>query len=139
MAGDDLPSVVEFSEDIADAPEPKPLPLGEYTAQIRGAAVKLSQRSTKYAAVDFFISPDQYPVDFTDGNPDGLVITYRRVPMEDNPQARYNLRRFCEAIGSPMAKQIDVNMWVGATAKVKIAHEKYEGITRAVIEAVRAA
>lgn len=138
MAEGDLSSVVEFSSNLKDAEAPAPLPSGEYVGDIRGAEVRMSQRDTKYCAVTFFISPDQYPADYTDGNPDGTVIIYRRVGMEDTPQARYGTRRFLEAIGGPLGKKIDVNDWVGLTAALEIGSETYEGVERAIIKRVRA-
>jgi len=59
--------------------------------------------------------------------------------MEDNPQARYGTKRFIEAIGAPLSKKIDVTEWIGMVASVDIIHDTFEGITRAVIDRVRAA
>lgn len=136
---DEMPSIVEFSSDIADAEAPEPLPIGDYMGAIRAAEVKMSQRDTRYAAVTFFVGPDQYPADYTDGNPDGTTLVYRRVSLEDTPQAKYGLRKFLEAIGAPMGKQIDVNEWVGCEAKLEISHEIYEGLARANVGRVKEA
>lgn len=136
MADDGLPSVIEFTEDISGAEAPVPLPAGEYPAVIKGAEVRTSQRDTKYAAVTFHISADSYPVDFTEGDPEGEVITFRRVPLEDNPKSRFQLKKFCEAVGSPMSKRIDVNDWLGLEARVVVTHEVYEEIPRATITKV---
>jgi hypothetical protein len=136
---EELSSIVDFSVDLGKQDAPEPLPVGEYTAMIRGAEVKLSQRETKYGAISFHIGADQYPADFSDGPDEGLTIVYRRVGLEDNPQARYGTRRFCEAIGAPLSKSINVEEWVGMEAAVEVAHESYEGVTRAVIQRVRAA
>lgn len=131
MADEELMTIVEFSEDIADAEAPEPLPVGEYPATIRAAEIKVSQKGTRYAAVTFHIAPEEFPADFpTDIAPDGKTIIFRRVSMEDNQQARFGLRRFCESIGAPMSKKIDVNEWVGLDAKVQIDHDTYEGVTR---------
>jgi len=132
----DVPSVVEFTEDVGQQEAPEPLPPGEYLATIRGAEARTSQRDTKYAAVTFHISPDQYPADFTEGDPDGETIIFRRVPLEDTARARFMLRRFCEAIGATPAKRIDLNEWVGLEAMVTVAHEEYEGMPRATISKV---
>lgn len=135
-----LPSVIEFSEDIADAEQPEPLPKSDYLAEIRGVEVKTSNsKGTKYAAVSFYISPEQYPADFDVNNaPDGKTLVYRRVSLEDTAQARFNLRRFLEAIGAPMSKTIDVNEWVGLSGRVTIDHEEYEGVMREQIVKVAA-
>lgn len=141
MADDanEMPSIVEFSMDIGTQEAPAPLPKGEYNGAIRSAVVKTSQRGTKYAEVAFFIDGGQYPADYTDGNPEGTTIMYRRVSLEDNPQARYGTRRFCEAIGAPVGKRIDVSEWVGRDGQVEVNHEPYEGVNRAVISRVRGA
>lgn len=137
---DDQTSIVEFSEDISAAEQPEPLPVGEYAATIRQAEVKTSQRGTKYAAVTFLIAPEEFPADFpTENAPDGKVIVYRRCSLEDNPQARWMLRNFCEAIGATAAKRIDVNEWIGLEARVQIDHDEYEGVVREQISRVNAA
>lgn len=137
---EDTTSIVEFSEDIGDAEAPEPLPAGEYPATIRGAEVKTSQRGTLYAAVTFVVSPDEFPADYPVENaPDGKVIVYRRCSMEDNPQARYMLRNFIEAIGATASKKIDVNEWMGLSANIQVENEEYEGVMREQIVRVNAA
>ena len=135
----DLSSIVNFSVNLKDVEAPNPLPAGEYTGAIRGAEVKESQRGTIYGAISFFIGAEQYPADFTDGNPDGMTLVYRRVSLEDNPQARYGCKRFVESIGAPLAKSVNVDEWVGMEASLEVVHEQYEGVTRPVIARVRAA
>ena len=134
-----VPSIVEFSVDLGDQEAPKPLPESEYRATIRSAVKKTSQKGTQYGEVGFFIAPDQYPADFTEGNPDGTVLFFRRVSLEDNPQARFGTRRFIEAIGAKLGKRIDLNDWLGLEAAVEVKHEEYEGVPRANIVKVRAA
>ena len=137
---DEVMSIVEFSEDISKVEAPEPLPVGEYPAQITGAEVKVSQRGTKYAAVSFFINVDDYPADFPVENaPDGVTIVYRRVGMENNPQARFGLKKFLESIGAPMSSRIDVNDWVGLEASVEVDHSEWEGVPRAEITRVNPA
>ncbi len=136
MSDNELSSIVEFSSDISKQEAPEPLPTGTYHGVIRQVEVKMSQRDTKYAAVAFHISPDQYPADFKDGNPDGTILTYRRVGLEDNAQARFGTRRFCEAIGAPMSKTIDTSIWLGMEASLEITHEVWEEVKRATIQRV---
>lgn len=131
-----LPSVMEFSEDVTTAEAPEPLPAGEYTAEIRQVEMKTSAAGTTYAAVSFFIPADQYPADYTDGNPDGTILVYRRVRYEDSPRGRYQTRKFCEAIGAPMGRVINAMDWIGLTAVVVIDHEQYEGELQARISRV---
>lgn len=133
---EELDSIIEYSINLKDQEAPAPLPVGRYVGTIRGAEKKESQRGTLYAAVSFFVGSDQYPVDFTDGNDDGLTLVHRRVSLEDNPQARHGARRFCEAIGAPLGKKIDLNDWIGTEAMLEVDHDTYEGVTRAVINRV---
>ena len=136
---DELSSSVEFSVDLKNQDAPEPLPSGKYTGVIRNAEIKESQRGTRYAAVSFHISADQFPADYKDGSDDGLTLIYRRVGLEDNPQARYGTKRFIEAIGAPLSKSIDVSEWVGMEAALEVEHDTYEGVTRAVVNRVHAA
>jgi len=136
---DELDSIVEFSVNLKDQDQPDPLPVGKYSGVIRGAEVKMSQRDTKYAAVSFHISPEQFPADWEDGNPDGQVLVYRRVGLEDNANSRFGTKRFIESIGAPLSKKIDVNEWVGLEAELEVAHTTWEGTTRAEITRVSAA
>ena len=136
---EELSSIIEFSVDLKNQEAPEPLPAGSYTGVIRKAEVKESQRGTMYGAVSFHIGADQFPADFKDGPDDGLTLVYRRVGLEDNPQARYGTKRFMESIGAPLSKKVDVNEWVGMESAIDVIHDTYEGVTRAVIDRVRAA
>ena len=136
---EDLSSIVEFSVDLNKQEAPEPLPPGAYVGVIRKAEVKESQRGRMYGAVSCHIGSDQFPADFKDGPEDGLTLIYRRVGLEDNPQARYGTNRFIEAIGAPLSKKIDVNEWVGMEAALDVVLDTYEGVTRAVVDRVRAA
>jgi len=136
---EELSSIIEFSVDLKNQEAPEPLPAGSYTGVIRKAEVKESQRGTMYGAISFHIGADQFPADFKDGPDDGLTLVYRRVGLEDNPQARYGTKRFMESIGAPLSKKVDVNEWVGMESAIDVIHDTYEGVTRAVIDRVRAA
>jgi|TARA_R110000822_G_scaffold300834_3_gene424377 hypothetical protein len=136
---EELSSVVEYSIDLNKQDQPEPLPAGKYTGVIRNAEVKESQRGTMYCAVSFHIGADQFPADYKDGNDDGMTLVYRRVGLEDNPQARFGTKRFIESIGAPLSKRIDVSEWVGMEAALEVTHETYEGVTRASIDRVQAA
>ena len=141
MADDEVMTIVEFSSDISEAEAPEPLPVSEYPASIKAAEVKISTNSgNRYAAVSFHISPDEYPADYpAELAPDGKIIVYRRLVMEDTPLAKFNVRKFCEAIGATMSKKIDVSEWVGLEARVQVEHDTYEGVTREQITRVTAA
>ena len=136
---DELSSIVEFSVDLKNQDAPEPLPVGKYDGVIRATQVKESQRGTMYGEVMFHIGADQFPAEYKDGNDDGATLAYRRVGLEDNPQARYGTRRFCEAIGAPLSKKIDVSESIGMEASLEVKHETFEGVTRAVIDRVNPA
>lgn len=136
----DVSSIVEFSEDISNAEAIPPLPEGDYPAEIRSAVRKTSNTSGKdYAQVQFFIAPESYPADYTDGDPDGTLLTFNRVSLEDAPASRHRLRKFVEAIGAKGGSKIDLNDWQGLTATVAIAHGEWEGEKRAEVRKVIAA
>ena len=73
MSDTELPSIVEFSSDLSKAEAPEPLPVGEYEANITTAEIKTSQKGTRYAEIRWNVSPDQYPADYGDGNPNGSL------------------------------------------------------------------
>lgn len=130
-------SILEFSEDLSTAEAPVPLPAGDYTAEIRAAEKKTSATTgNEYGSVTFFIAPEQYPADYTDGDPDGTTLTYNRVSVKDTTAGRYRLRKFCEAIGAKLGKKLDMNEWVGLTATVTVKNSEYEGEPRAEIDRV---
>lgn len=124
----EMESIVEFSSDVSEQDAPKPLPVGDYPASIRGAESATSQSSGKrYAKVQFFIAPEHYPADYTEGDPDGTTLTYNLVSLEDTPKGRYSVKRFCEAIGAQVpGRRLDLSEWVGLEARLSITHRTYE-------------
>lgn len=129
----EVESIAEFSEDISTAERPEPLPAGEYPATIMAAQIALSKKNTRYAAVTFQIEREAFPADYAEAvgpSVEHRQFVYRRLSLEDNPQARFNLRQFCEAIGAPMSKTIRPADWVGYEGQVGIDHEVYEGVKR---------
>ena len=123
-------SMLEAEVDVADAPPPDPLPKGEYTAEVNTAEVKVSQKGNRYVDVTFYISPDEYPADFTEGNPQGTNLHYRRIDASVNPlsgkltpRAAYNIGKFMKTIGLHGGKSINVMEWAGQKARVKVDHE----------------
>ncbi len=129
---EEMDTIIDFSEDIATAEAPPPLPLGTYTADIRSAEAKVSNNTgNKYGDAVFYISPDQFPADYPiEYAPDGLSLHYRRIALEDTPAGRYRLRQFLEAIGAPLSSRIDMNDWIGMQAQVVIEHDEFDGIIR---------
>ena len=133
-------SILTFSEDISTAEAPDPLPIGMYPASIHSIEVKTSSNSgNKYFDVRFRVRPDDFPADFPLENaPDGALIPYRRVVVEDTPRHRHNVRLFCEACGVAASKQINVNEFLGAEVQLDIVHDEYNGVTREDVKSVSA-
>ena len=140
IENDEIDSVIEYQDDIANAKAPSPLPIKKYHASIVEAKKMTSvAKGTKYAAVTFLVPSDQYPMDYTDGAPDGTKVVYRRVSLEANPMGMFGLKRFLQAIGAPAGRRIDLKDWIGRAATIEIAHTVYEGQQRHEIKAVEAA
>lgn len=127
---DENDSIIEFSENIAEAEAPEPLPEREYVASIESVKRETSQKGTVYAAPIFFVKEEDYPADYDVNNAPGGKKIRHMVMLSDDGPSRHRLRKFCEAIGAPMSKRIDLSQWVGLEAKITIKHDTYEGVTR---------
>ena len=136
---DEIRSLIEYNDDLSNAEAPVPLPTGTYVGEVRGAEVKDSSKGSKYVSVTFHINSDDYPPDYTEGDPDGTILTYNRISPENTTRARFAMKRFCEALGAPMGRTIDLNDWLGKSALLEVTHDTYEGITRAQIKSVKPA
>jgi hypothetical protein len=133
--------ILEFSQDIAEAEAPPPLPIGEYNATVEGIEMRVSNTSGReYLGVTVRINADDFPPDF-DGTayPDGVTLRYNRLFTEDTQRNRYNFKKFCEALGAPMGKQIDPNDWIGMSLMVGISHRKWEDEDQANIAKIASA
>jgi len=122
----DQEMLVNYSDDIATAEKPDPLPIGQYNFEIRGVEMAVSGKGMPYAVPKYFITPDQYPADHVDGDPDGTTLR-GFVSLEDNKGARARMRKFCEAIEAPMGVTMDLNEWIGLGGTVDVIHKEYEG------------
>lgn len=129
-------SIIEYSVDIATAEAPVPLPATIYNATIVEAVPKTSTNTGKrYAAVKVLIHPDDYPADYPSENaPEGTVLTYNLISLEDTPPARWRLRSFLEKIGAPASRRIDMGEWLHRQVKVVLKHEIFDGLQRATID-----
>ena len=136
---DEMRSIIEYNDDLAAAEAPVPLPVGTYVGEIRGAEVKDSAKGGKYVSVSFHINADEYPPDYTEGDQDGTTLSYMRLNPENTTRARFAMKRFCEAIGAPMGRQLDLGDWLGKSALLEVVHDEYEGISRAQIKSVKPA
>ncbi len=134
-------SILSFSEDIATAEAPDPLPRGPYPASVHSVEVKTSASSgNRYLNMVMRVAPEDFPADYPLENaPDGALIPYRRVVVEDTPRHRHNVRRLCEACGVAASKEIPVNDFLGTQVMIKVEHDEYNGVVREDIVAVEAA
>jgi hypothetical protein len=128
MADTNAPTLFQYEQDISTQEAPKPLPVGTYRAVIRNVAAAPGKKdpSTFNAEVTFYISADQYPVDFTEGDPEGTTLRHY-VSLANKPQSRYALKQFLQAVQAPMGREIDITTWLGLEAMVKVEHDEYEG------------
>jgi hypothetical protein len=132
-------SIIEYDTDLADAEAPVPLPAGDYPAEIRSAERKTSGAGNEYINVTFVIHPEAYPADYTEGSEDGTILSYGRLNPGQEQRSRWNMKKFCEAIGAPLGKSLDLNSWLGQTAIVTVINEPYEGVDQAKIKKVNPA
>lgn len=132
-----LPTVYEFQSNIGEAEAPSPLPVGEYRATVLSVEAKLSKASQQpMADVSYKISADQYPADFTDGDPDGTTLHYYQ-SLADNPRSRYRLRKFCEMHGVVPSNRVNLIDFMGTEVIVRVEHEDYQGMPQARVTPVR--
>jgi hypothetical protein len=133
-----LGSIIEYTDDIDDAEAPLPLPEGTYEAEIKAVEAKYSGNNKKYAAVSFYISPDTYPADYPlEEAPDGLVLIFRKLSLENNKMARFNIKRFIQNVGAPpVGRSLDLTQWVGLKAKILVKHDTWEGTVRPTVDKV---
>lgn len=124
-------SIVEYDEDLSNAEAPVPLPPGDYAAEVRTAEIKTSAKGNEYVNVTFFVAPEQYPADYTEGNADGTTLSFGRLSPENSTRARFGMRKFCEAIGAPLGAKLDLNDWIGRSAIIVVTNEEYEGVMQA--------
>lgn len=124
-------SILEYSENIAEAEAPEPLPEREYVATIAKVSRELSERTGfDYVQPVFHVAEEEYPADFDVSNAPGGKDIRHVVGTADDPPSRYRMRKFCEAIGAPMGRRINYNGWIGLQARITIKHDTYEGVKR---------
>jgi len=125
---------MRFSQDIASAEPPPPLPARAYRAEVVGASIRPAATSgVMYLNLQMRIPAEEYPADYVDGDPDGTMIYYNRIQASDSPQNRYRWRKAMERLGGPLSMEIDVNSLIGLWANVEVVHQEYEGEQRAQI------
>lgn len=138
MSDTGLPSIIEYSKPLSEQEQPKPLPARDYRMLVRASEMHKSKTSGKNSLkLTFFISPDQYPVDYaTDGNPDGTTLDLYR-SSEDTPMARWMMRGTCETLGVPTSSRIEPGEFVGRECLGTVEHEQYEDRMQARLKSIR--
>ena len=127
-----MSEILEYSVDLKNAEAPVPLPVGQYPFEIRGAELKAANaKGNRVLALNLYIAPESYRVDFTEGNPDGTTVTYNRLVFKDDVVSRFQMRKFLEAVGAKLSNKVDPNTLIGLTGTVEIANEEWEGVPRA--------
>jgi len=127
-------SIMRFSQDIASAEAPPPLPARAYRAEVIGASIRAAASSgVPYLNIQFRVPADQYPADYPDGDPYGTILYYNRIQATDTPQNRYRWRQAMTRLGGPLSMEIDVNSLIGLNANIEVTHSEYEGEMRAQI------
>lgn len=139
VVAEEIPSIIEFSEDVDTQEAPSPLPAGVFIGEIQEATVQKSKAGKLYCKTVWLIGSDQYPADFVDGPDEGVLLMYFRAPLEDNAGARSSLRRFCEAVGYTVKKHFDASELLGLQARLTIVHDSYNGTRRASIKELASA
>ena len=135
MTETNLSSVIEFDEDLNNVEAPKPLPAGMYDSTIQSVEPVMSKNGKMMAKVTYMISADQYPADYTDGNPNGTILT-QYIMLEKDPRSKFALKNYCQKIGAPLSNRVDLTTWIGLAAKLEVANEMYEGQPQARISKV---
>lgn len=134
--------IIELDSNLGDAEKPEEIPPGLYTAEVQDVQTPVSGKGNTYFAIKFVIAPDDLAADYRDDYPDGAVLFWNRVivPKKGDRRALFALRKFVESLGlDSNTTSIDPNEWMGRTARVRVAHGKYMGETRAEIKSVEAA
>lgn len=133
-------ALYSFSEDIGDAEAPEPLPERAYPATITDVEDRQTQDGRPMVQVKYRINEEDYPADYDPGNAPGGKTLSQFLMMDDSAQTRFRLRRFCEAIGAPMSRNMNPKRdWLNLACSVTVKHEEYEGVNRERVQKVEAA
>lgn len=129
----ELTSIIDFGVDLSTVEAPKPLPAGVYDAVIQTAELvktKNSEDPKDMLKITYNISADQYPADYTDGNPNGTTLT-QYLMADKSVRSMFALKRFLLAVGAPISNQLDATTLIGLPAKIEVANQLWEGMETA--------
>jgi len=135
----ELPQIIDFGINLADAVDPELLPPGEYPAEVvKSSVVAKKNVPGKFNfEVTFCIHPDAYPVDFDVENaPDGVLVTTWR-SGDQTKSARAEMRKLLTALNMPLSQTVDANELIGNWATVVIKHKPWEDKMQLAIAAIK--
>ena len=157
-----ISSIETFVVDLSTVADPDPLPVRTYEATVTEISINLSKSSGRPTIkMLYYISPDQYPVDFdVDNAPDGVTMpSYAGANCGTPPEAKQptrlglaRYRQLFERHGLPIPQlaldpredlggawaptQDSLSVFIGARVLVTVVHEPYEGRMQAKIGVV---
>lgn len=136
----ELGSVYTFNSDIASAEAPQPLTPGEYRGSVVHAELSTSKSSGNPMLVtQYLVSSDQFPADFTDGNPEGETFRVYTSLNDTTPRGRFMIKKFMEMHGIVPSNRLNVPDFLGQEVILDISHEDYQGMPQARAKVVRPA
>ncbi len=131
MNDTEFSSIIEFDEDLANVEAPKPLPAGVYDGVIQTAEIVKSKDGEKdMLKLGINISADQYPADYTDGNPNGTTLYYNMF-IDNSPRNKFLMKQFILAIGAPLSNRIDTTTLIGLPGRFEVTNSNYQGMDMA--------
>jgi hypothetical protein len=130
-------SLIQFSQNLADAEAPPQLPPGEYPAICVAAVPGISKSSgNPVLPLTFKINKQDFPADF-ETDADELTLIFNSLTTRDTQQDRFRVRKICEALGVPLSNALDPNDFLNKQCRVKVEHQPdLEGNPRANIRAI---
>lgn len=133
-------SLIQFSQNIAEAEAPPPLPPGDYEGICVSAQPGISKSSgNPMLPLKYKITSEQFPVDFDAQGQDELDLTYNRLTTRDNAGDRFRMKNMCIAHGVAMSNNIDPNDFIGTKVRLTIENKPdLEGNPRAEISRITA-
>lgn len=120
----EISSIIDFSKPIDEQERPKPLPEGDYVAEIVSSKAALSKTLKKYAQIEFNIDKGKYPHDYV--GPEGGVKVRYMVMLEDDDQSRWSLKELFTAAGAHLPKtRVDVQDLLGRSCLITVKHGEF--------------
>lgn len=132
-----MSSLIQFSQNIADAEAPPQLPAGTYPAICVSAVPGISKSSgNPTLPLQFKVNKADFPPDF-ETDADEVTLIYNRLTTRDTQQDRFRMRKICETFGVAMSNAIDPNEFVMKQVRLEVVQRPdLEGNPRAEIDKI---